>query len=437
VNVYFPSPNFATHVVRRSASLITAALMCTTPLSAQADPGGSDAPAATAKHAGLYTIHGENLPFKEGTAELLIVSPTGDLSRRNLSSVKEPVKDGAFTLTGTIDQPLFANMAFEWTNEKGEHQSTATTMIIEPATYRTEFHPENIFTVRGGDYNEKRFGYAHSPANVDISVKLAEAERKSAIGVDPTDEAAVKKAQKPLEALEPERVRNENAMIAYEHGILTGNADPLLKLFTLMGTIDPPYYSNSSVAKRRMVDDLETQLGPNPLIARVRAMMTRSQARVKAAGHFEVGSLYENMTLRDADGKEHTLSDVLASNQFVLLDFWASGCGACRAEFPFLRKLYKDFHPHGFEIYAVSVDEDAADWTQALAQDKSHGEIPWLNLLSKSFDSPAAKAYGLRGVPANFLLSRDGKIVGKDLHEWDLERKVRTEIENAERSRGG
>jgi thiol-disulfide isomerase/thioredoxin len=433
----FLSPTSVACVGRRFISFIPVFLMFSIPLWARADSFDAKAPAVATTHAGIYTVHGENLPFKEGTAELLIVPPTADLSRKMLSPIKERVKDGAFSLTGTTDQVLFATMAFEWTNEKGVHQSASAPMLLEPAIYRTEFHPENIFTVRGGDYNEKRFGYEHSPANIDISVKLAAAERESAIGVDPTDEAAVKKAQKPVAALEPERVRNEKAMAAYEHSILSANGDPLLKLFTLMGTIDPVYYSHSSAAKEHMVDDLEKQLGPHPLIARLRASMAKSQARVKAAHRFEVGSPYENMTLRDADGGVHALSDVVASNRLVLLDFWASGCSGCRAEFPFLRKLYKEFRGRGFEIYAVSLDEDETNWTLALTQDKKKGEIPWINVLSKSFDSPPAKAYGVRGIPTNFLLSRDGKIVGKDLYQWDLDRKVRTEIGNMEHRRGG
>jgi thiol-disulfide isomerase/thioredoxin len=417
------------------ASFIAAVLMFAAPLRAQADLARADAPTAiVATRAGIYEIRGENLPSKEGIAELRIGSTSPDL-RQEGQHVSMPLKNGAFTLAGTIDQPLPAILVLKWKNGKGELQGVAASMILEPATYRVESHGENLLSVRGGEYNEKRYGYEHTSAYIDNSVRISEAEKETTVGVDPTDEAAVKKARKPLDAMAPDILRIDKGREAYEHGILASKTDPLLKLLTLWDTSDPAYFRDR-VAKERLLEELEKQLGAHPLIVRIRARMTRSEAREKAAKRFEIGGHYENITLRGMDGKEYALSEVVARNQLVLLDFWASWCGSCRAEFPFLVKAYQKFHARGFEIYAVSVDVDESEWTRVLTEEKTKREIPWFNLRSPGFDSPAPKSYGLRGIPTNYLLSRDGTILGKYLYEQEVERRVRAELEKMKHGSG-
>jgi thiol-disulfide isomerase/thioredoxin len=149
-----------------------------------------------------------------------------------------------------------------------------------------------------------------------------------------------------------------------------------------------------------------------------------------------VGKHFKDLVATDKDGHKVKLSDVVAKNKLVLLDFWASWCGPCRGEFPHLSKVYKEFHSHGFEIYAVSLDDDRDEWLKAMREEGEGGGIPWINLDDPGIDSASAKAYGILGLPSNFLIGQDGTIVGVNMREWDVERAVRAQVKKLEARHG-
>ena len=96
----------------------------------------------------------------------------------------------------------------------------------------------------------------------------------------------------------------------------------------------------------------------------------------------------------------------------VLVDFWASWCGPCRSENRSHAELYRRHRADGFEILAVSVDEDARGWKAAIAKDGA----AWRHISDLSgWKSPLAARYGVTALPASFLLDREGRIVAKDV----------------------
>ncbi len=101
-----------------------------------------------------------------------------------------------------------------------------------------------------------------------------------------------------------------------------------------------------------------------------------------------------------------------------MLDFRASWCGPCRAEFPHLRLAYKAYKDKGFEIFAVSLDESKEKWTKALDEEKT----TWINAADlTAFKSKAASDYGIRGIPYNILVNSKGEILGESLRGEALE----------------
>jgi thiol-disulfide isomerase/thioredoxin len=108
----------------------------------------------------------------------------------------------------------------------------------------------------------------------------------------------------------------------------------------------------------------------------------------------------------------------------VVVVFWATWCGPCKAMLHEFKAIYEHFHSDGLEIVGVSIDEDQ----EALAAYLESEKIAWPNL----FDSDAANSelhpisekYGVHGIPSAFLLDREGKVVAKDLHGQALVEKI-------------
>jgi thiol-disulfide isomerase/thioredoxin len=123
------------------------------------------------------------------------------------------------------------------------------------------------------------------------------------------------------------------------------------------------------------------------------------------------------IALPNSSGKILKLSDL--KGKVVLVDFWASWCGPCRAENPNVVKVYEKFKNKGFTIYSVSLDEDAAKWKEAIVKDK----LSWTNHVSdlKGWKSSVVANFGIEGIPYTVLLNKEGKIIGKNLRGEKLE----------------
>lgn len=129
-----------------------------------------------------------------------------------------------------------------------------------------------------------------------------------------------------------------------------------------------------------------------------------------------VGEEVQDFSLPDVSGDTLRLSDYVGKG-YLLLDFWASWCPPCRGENPNLVALYDKYHVKGFDIFAVSLDEDRAQWLKAIADD----HLVWTQVSDLAFwDCAPAQLYGVRAIPSNVLIGRDGRIVARNLRGEEL-----------------
>lgn len=121
-----------------------------------------------------------------------------------------------------------------------------------------------------------------------------------------------------------------------------------------------------------------------------------------------VGDPAPEIALPNPDGEVLRLSDL--KGQVVLLDFWASWCGPCRRANPGVVEIYNKYKDQGFTVFSVSLDRNGQKnaWVQAIEQDK----LSWKWHVSdlKFWQSEPAQLYGVRAIPATFLLDREGII---------------------------
>lgn len=109
-------------------------------------------------------------------------------------------------------------------------------------------------------------------------------------------------------------------------------------------------------------------------------------------------------TAKDAEGNEHTLEQLLAGGNYVLIDFWASWCGPCRRFVPTLKELAVKYADKGLIVVSISTDKDREAWLGALAEEG----MPWLNLLD---ESGISDGYGVSGIPSLFLIDPQGELI--------------------------
>lgn len=135
----------------------------------------------------------------------------------------------------------------------------------------------------------------------------------------------------------------------------------------------------------------------------------------------EIGDYAPTFTSKTPEGKDLSLNDVDA--KVIVLDFWASWCGPCRRENPNVVRMYNQYHDKGLEIVGISLDKKGQEdrWLKAIAQD----QLTWKHVSSlEGWQEPIAVAYGVRSIPATYILDGDGKIIAKNLRGKALEDKI-------------
>ena len=131
----------------------------------------------------------------------------------------------------------------------------------------------------------------------------------------------------------------------------------------------------------------------------------------------EIGNKAPELKYKNPEGKDIALSDY--KGKLVLIDFWASWCGPCRHENPVVVEAYNKYkdikfkNGKGFEIYSVSLDQNKDAWVKAIEKDK----LTWKGHVSdlKYWSSEGAQKYGIRSIPMNYLIDKDGIIIAKNL----------------------
>lgn len=204
----------------------------------------------------------------------------------------------------------------------------------------------------------------------------------------------------------------------------SGSLAALYALYQRLPGDDILFNGDSDIVYYRMVaDSVEKNYPDSPYLLTLRNAVNeydRSQELARYLNEQMENSLpFPELNLPDIYGTDHKLSDLLG--KVILVDFWVAGATESAVVNAEYRELYDKYSADGFEIYQVNAGVSKPAWVNAVLDQK----LPWISVSDlRGASGPAPTIYNVRNLPANFIISRDGEIVGRGIYGDRLESEV-------------
>ena len=318
------------------------------------------------------------------------------------------IVDGRIFLEGVVDAPANAFLEIlNATSREGYRLASIKghAFVLEPGELTLTMDSRTEFVVQGGRYNDIVVNsWRLSPEYLRVRDDYLRADRP----VDGETSADRLARETAAAELFDEMLRLESQG---RRRVALGHADPLARKLTIQSTwLRSPWITDA-------LRQLAEMIPHDPWVAESLALEEAYAAEQARAASFGVGSEIREFEAETLDGEIVSVSGAREGKDVVLLEFWASWCGPCRVEIPHMKEAYARFGPLGFEILSFTVDDLREDWVEASEEE----DLPWINA-GMGIDHPATEAYGVTGVPANFLVeAASGRILARNLRGRKLD----------------
>ncbi|MFS8083451.1 MAG: redoxin domain-containing protein [Ginsengibacter sp.] len=341
------------------------------------------------------------LKYKEPVKKVLLNYRENDKTVTDSADVR----NGTFSFSRNMKQPTLVTIMVRF-----EHKDTTTRrpeyrqFYLEPGNIHITINDSIKNAVVTGSKSEKEFEKLQKMQE-PFSAKMNVLNTQYMDYRKNKDEAGMQKVSDEFDVLDS-----------------TINEDVYHKYFKMHPTSPVALYALQQYAgyaiDPKKVEPLYNKLSP---AVKKSASGIAYRKRIETAKKTSVGAYAINFTQKDTLEKLVSLANF--KGKYVLLDFWASWCGPCRAENPNVVKAFNQYKDKNFTVLGVSLDQPGKKqaWLDAIHKDN----LDWTQVSDLKFwDNAVAKSYGIQAIPQNFLIDPKGKIIAKNIRGEELNSKL-------------
>ena len=309
------------------------------------------------------------------------------------------VVDGKFTIKGETDSVTLAMIY------SASHNALNTPFFLEPGHIKLTLS-EEMGASRVGGTKVNNLWQQHTDSVMNIGKDINKiAEHIYGATISPEEQ------QKGMEQIERMTERFNRMVIKTAEE----NIDNEFGYFLLTYYPEEVIDNNN---KARLIKLLPADKRQRPAIRQLEAMLETSAKTAE-------GATIGDFSQPGPDGNALSIMSVVSTHKITVIDFWASWCGPCRQEMPFMIDMYKELKEKGLAVVGISLDSDRDSWLQATKQ----LNIPWPQMSDlKGWENAIAQQFNVSSIPHTIVVDQKGKILRRGLRGESLKEFVSSQL---------